>query len=61
MGIEMFKSFAKGYDKEVKENKDVWIYTSVSVLFPVDTSIICTPNFFNKTLCNIIKYNQSIF
>src|SRR3954470_18140960 len=30
MGIEMFKSFAKGYAKEIKENKKVWIYTRVS-------------------------------
>jgi DNA invertase Pin-like site-specific DNA recombinase len=30
MGIEMFKDFAKGYEKKVEENKDVWIYTRVS-------------------------------
>ena len=30
MGLEQFKSFAKGYDKKVDSNKDVWIYTRVS-------------------------------
>lgn len=30
MGIEMFKAFAKGPDKKVEVNKDVWIYTRVS-------------------------------
>jgi site-specific DNA recombinase len=30
MSLEMFNSFIKGYDKNVKVNKDVWIYTRVS-------------------------------
>ena len=30
MGLEQFKSFAKGYDKKIDSNKDVWIYTRVS-------------------------------
>jgi len=30
MGLEQFKSFAKGYDKKIDTNKDVWIYTRVS-------------------------------
>lgn len=30
MGIEMFKSFAKGYDKKINDNRDAVIYTRVS-------------------------------
>jgi DNA invertase Pin-like site-specific DNA recombinase len=30
MGLDQFKSFAKGYDKVKKSNKEVWIYTRVS-------------------------------
>ena len=30
MGLEQFKSFAKGYDKKTELNKHVWIYTRVS-------------------------------
>ena len=30
MSLELFKSYAKGYEKKVNENKSVFVYTRVS-------------------------------